>query len=301
MGHVRVIGSFPVNTTTSWLVKLTFGNEMKTISFINMKGGVGKTTSVVEVATILVKDHAKKVLIIDIDPQTNATFSFVKYDVWQDQVEDNTIADVLGMNKHLTSREAEYDINKAVIKNVSDIEGLDLISSHLGLTFLDLDLSAKAGRELILSRQISRLEGEYDYILIDCPPNLTLAPQNALVASDYIMTPIIPDFYSFLGLPLLKNRVDRLKQDLNIDVSFLGCLFTRVESNVNLHSEFMPKIRKVCQDDGIYSFRTIVPKNIKLSEASSASSPARIMYPNESGVSAYKNVVNEMLMQLGDI
>lgn len=125
---------------------------MKTISFINMKGGVGKTTSVVEFATILVVDHAKKVLIIDIDPQTNATFSFVKYDVWQQQVEANTIADVLGMNKHLTSRDTEYDINDAVIKNVSGIQGLDLISSHLGLTFLDLDLSAQPGRELILSK-----------------------------------------------------------------------------------------------------------------------------------------------------
>ena len=273
---------------------------MKVISFINMKGGVGKTTSVVEVATILVKDHGKKVLIIDIDPQTNATFSFIKYDYWQENVEQNTIADVLGMNKHLSSRDAEYDINKAVIKNVSDIVGLDLISSHLSLTFLDLDLSAKAGRELILSRQITKLEGEYDYILIDCPPNLTLAPQNALVASDYILTPIIPDFYSFLGLPLLKNRVDRLKRELNINVEFLGCLFTRVESNVNLHSEFMPKIRKVCEDDGIYDFKTIVPKNIKLSEASSSSSPARIVFPGAPGVSAYKTIVGEMLRELGE-
>ncbi|MBU4682943.1 AAA family ATPase [Pantoea sp. SIMBA_072] len=271
---------------------------MKIISFINMKGGVGKTTSVVEFATILVKDHKKKVLIIDIDPQTNATFSFVKYDVWQEQVANNTIADVLGMNKHLTSRGAEYDINQAVIKNVSGIENLDLISSHLGLTFLDLDLSAKPGREMILSRQISRLEGGYDYILIDCPPNLTLAPQNALVASNYIITPIIPDFYSFLGLPLLKNRVDRLKQELDINVSFLGCLFTKVESSVNLHSEFMPKIRAVCEEFGIYDFSTIVPKNIKLSEASSASSPARIMFPDATGVNAYKIVVNEMLRRV---
>lgn len=274
---------------------------MKIISFINMKGGVGKTTSVVEVATILVIDHEKKVLIIDIDPQTNATFSFVKYDIWQKEIESNTIADVLGMNKHLTSRNSEYNINDAVIKNVSGIKGLDLISSHLGLTFLDLDLSAQAGRELILSRQISQLEGLYDYILIDCPPNLTLAPQNALVASDYIITPIIPDFYSFLGLPLLKNRVDLLKRDLNIDVSFLGCLFTRVESTVNLHSEFMPKIRKICQEFDIYDFSTVVPKNIKLSEASSSSSPARIMFPNATGITAYKTIVNEMLMKLESI
>lgn len=134
--------------------------------------------------------------------------------------------------------------------------------------------------------------------MIDCPPNLTLAPQNALVASNYIITPIIPDFYSFLGLPLLKNRVDRLKQELDINVSFLGCLFTKVESSVNLHSEFMPKIRAVCEEFGIYDFSTIVPKNIKLSEASSASSPARIMFPDATGVNAYKIVVNEMLRRV---
>ncbi len=84
-------------------------------------------------------------------------------------------------------------------------------------------------------------------------------------------------------------------------MAFLGCLFTRVESNVNLHSEFMPKIRKVCEDDGIYDFKTIVPKNIKLSEASSSSSPARIVFPNATGVMAYKTIVNEMLRELGEL
>jgi chromosome partitioning protein len=100
---------------------------------------------------------------------------------------------------------------------------------------------------------------------------------------------------------LLKNRVDRLKRDLNIDVAFLGCLFTRVERNVNLHSEFMPKIRKVCEDDGIYDFKTIVPKNIKLSEASSSSSPARIVFPDSTGVNAYQTIVKEILHKLGEL
>ncbi|MGE6648473.1 ParA family protein [Shewanella colwelliana] len=271
---------------------------MKVISFINMKGGVGKTTSVVETSTILAKEHNKKVLLIDIDPQTNATFSLVNYENWRDNVSQNTIADVLGRNSHLTSRSDEYDINKAVVKNVCGINGLDLISSHLSLTFLDLDLSSQAGREKILSRQIKKLESEYDFIIIDCPPNLTLAPQNALVASDFIITPIIPDFYSFLGLPLLINRVKKLREDLEIDVSFLGCVFTRVEQNTRLHSEFIPKIRDVCAGDDIYSFSTIIPKNIKVSEASSSSSPACILFPNESGVVSYKNFTKELLILL---
>ncbi|MFD2176507.1 ParA family protein [Veronia pacifica] len=271
---------------------------MKVISFINMKGGVGKTTSVVEMATILATDHNKRVLLIDIDPQTNATFSFVRYDDWSENISNNTIADVLGRNNNLSSRSDEYDINNAVIEDVAGISGLDLISSHLSLTFLDLDLSSQAGREKILSRQIKKLNKEYDYVLIDCPPNLTLAPQNALVASNHIVTPIVPDFYSFLGLPLLINRVKKLREELEIDVTFLGCMFTRVERNTSLHSEFIPKIREVCENERIHSFNTIIPKNIKVSEASSSSSPARIQYPNESGVVSYGNLVKELLLTL---
>jgi chromosome partitioning protein len=271
---------------------------MKVISFINMKGGVGKTTSVVEIATLLVKEHDNKVLIIDIDPQTNATFSFVKYDDWQGNIQKNTIADVLGMNRNLSSREKDYDINKAVIKNVGGIENLDLISSHLELTFLDLDLSARSGRERILAKQIKKLQTDYDFIIIDCPPNLTLAPQNALVASDYIITPIIPDFYSFLGLPLLANRVSKLKDELDIKVSFLGTIFTRVETGTNLHNEYMPKIRNICESDDIHHFSTIIPKNIKLSQASSKNQPACIMYPKEAGVKSYKTLVKEILLKI---
>lgn len=265
-----------------------------------MKGGVGKTTSVVEVATILVNDHKKKVLIIDIDPQTNATFAFIKYDEWKNNIESNTIADVLGMNQNLSSREKEYDINKAIIESVAGIDNLDLISSHLELTFLDLDLSSKAGRERILAKQIKNIKKNYDYILIDCPPNLTLAPQNALVASDFIITPIIPDFYSFLGLPLLINRVGKLKNDLDISVEFLGAMFTRVESNTVLHKEYIPKIRRVCQHGGIHDFLTIIPKNIKLSQASSNNYPATLSYPTETGVQSYKSLVNEILLRIRD-
>ena len=109
---------------------------MKTISFINMKGGVGKTTTVVEIGTILAKDHGKKVLIIDLDPQTNATFSLMGIEVWETLKDDSTIADVLGMNKAYSSRDAEYDIHQAIVEDVCGISGLDLIPSHIGLTFL---------------------------------------------------------------------------------------------------------------------------------------------------------------------
>lgn len=157
---------------------------MIVISFINMKGGVAKTTSTVEIAAILAKEHNKKVLVIDLDPQTNATLSLITLEQWEQIKDTATIADVLGMNRGMSSRDEEFDINSAVIENVCGIENLDLIPSHLELTFLDLDLVSRPARECILQNQIRNLSKQYDYILIDCPPNLTLAPQNALVISN---------------------------------------------------------------------------------------------------------------------
>ncbi|WP_276521470.1 ParA family protein [Sphingobacterium siyangense] len=117
------------------------------MSFINMKSGVGKTTSVVEIATILATEHDKKVLVIDLDPQTNATLSFITLDKWEQLKDSATIADVLGMNRGASSRDDDFDIRDAIIENVGGIKNLHLIPSHLELTFLDLDLVSVPARE----------------------------------------------------------------------------------------------------------------------------------------------------------
>lgn len=274
---------------------------MKTISFINMKGGVGKTTTVVEVGTILAKDHGKSVLIIDLDPQTNATFSFMGIEAWEAIKDNATIADVLGMNTTYSSRNEEYDINKAIVKNVSGINGLDLIPSHIELTFLDLDLSGQAGREIILQKQLEKCQAEYDFILIDCPPNLTLAPQNALVVSDSIIVPVTPEFYPSIGLPLLINRVNELKRRLpNCNVEILGVVFTKVKRTTNNHTKLMDDIRKTCEELEIESFQTVIPDTVKISEAAYYNKPARIKNPEEDGIIAYRNLVKELLITMED-
>eukprot|EP01035_Chromulina_nebulosa_P043578 gene43578-59025_t len=119
-----------------------------------MKGGVGKTTSVVEIATLLATEHAKSVLVIDLDPQTNATLSFISLEEWEKIKDSGTIADVLGMNKGFSTRNEEFDINNAIISNAGGIDNLDLIPSHLELTFLDLDLGSASAREFILQSQL---------------------------------------------------------------------------------------------------------------------------------------------------
>ncbi len=264
-----------------------------------MKGGVGKTTTVVEIASILAKEHNKNVLIIDLDPQTNATFSLMGIETWEKIKDNATIADVLGMNKGFSSREEEYDINTAILENVCGINGLDLIPSHIELTFLDLDLSGQAGREIILQNQLKNCKKEYDYILIDCPPNLTLAPQNALVVSDYIIVPVIPEFYPSIGLPLLTNRIKQLKKRLpNCNVELLGVVFTKVKRGTINHTQQMDSIRKTCENEGIETFQTVIPDTVRISEAATSNKPAYIVNPSSDGVAAYKNLVSEILLTL---
>lgn len=272
---------------------------MKTISFINMKGGVGKTTSVVEIGSILAKDHGKAVLVIDMDPQTNASFSLMGLDEW-DKVKDNaTIADVLGMNKGYSSRDKDYDINDAIVENVCGIGGLDLIPSHIELTFLDLDLGGQAGRENILHAQLQKCKKKYDYVLIDCPPNLTIAPQNALVVSDYIIVPVVPEFYAAIGLPLLSNRVAQLKRRLpNCKVEILGVIFTQVRQT-NDHERHLNSIRQTCSNDlSIETFQTVIPHTTRISEAASQNKPAVLVNPDAAGVQAYKTLTQELILML---
>lgn len=269
---------------------------MKVISFINMKGGVAKTTSTVEIAAILAKEHGKNVLIIDLDPQTNATLSLITLEKWEQIKDTATIADVLGMNRGMSSRNEEFDINAAVIKNVCNIENLDLIPSHLELTFLDLDLVSRPARECILQSQIQKLSKQYDYILIDCPPNLTLAPQNALVISDYIIVPVVPEVFPAIGLPLLVNRVNNWKRNISsCHVDFLGMIFTKVDGRYDMHTEQMDALRR---QNIIHSFSTVIPQNTDLSKAAARSRPALLEYPNCNGISAYKTLVQEILNKI---
>lgn len=269
------------------------------ISFINMKGGVGKTTTVVEIATILVKEHKKSVLIIDMDPQTNATFSLMGIKEWEKVKDNATIADVLGMNKGFSSRDKEYDINDAIVQDVCNIQGLDLIPSHIELTFLDLDLSGQAGREIILQNQLKKCAKKYDYILIDCPPNLTLAPQNALIVSNFIVVPVVPEFFPSIGLPLLVNRIEQLKKRLpNCDVEILGVVFTKVKRTTNNHIERMDSIRRTCEELDIETFQTTIPETVRISEAATKNKPAYIVNYGSDGVNSYMSLVDELLLLL---
>jgi len=200
------------------------------------------------------------------------------------------------MNKGMSSRDEDYNINDAIINNVGGINNLDLIPSHLELTFLDLDLVSVPARESVLQNKIAGIETEYDYILIDCPPNLTLAPQNALIVSDYIIVPVVPEIFPSIGLPLLVNRVNKWKKSFkDCKVEFLGAVFTKVDGRYSMHSQQMDALRK---KDVIYCFTTIIPQNADLGKAAATNKPATLTHPHCNGVESYRTLVKEIIRKI---
>lgn len=196
------------------------------LSCVNLKGGVGKTAIAVNFAAYCGK-NGLKTLLIDLDPQTNATFSCVTPEVWQEHSEKNgTVANLLNMRQHTNAEGKAVDPTKVIIKGVLD--GVDLIPSHLDLFTIDLDLGSAAARETILRRAIKDVILNYDVVVCDCPPNLTIPTQNALALSTHYVVPVSPDFLSSLGIGLLLNRVEKFSNDLEKPIQHAGIVLSRV-------------------------------------------------------------------------
>jgi chromosome partitioning protein len=272
------------------------------ISLLNMKGGVGKTTVAVNLAAYLARDHGKKVLLVDLDPQTNASLSLMPEKAWADWAETHgTMADVFevaGEGKRAKADDV-HKLKDCIIHDVvPEIPGLDLIPSHLKLTFLDLDLAARPGRERILGRKLEKVLGDYDVILCDCPPNLQTATQNALYASDYFLVPMQPDFLSSVGLGLLLDRLDYLKSELEFKIKCLGVVFTRVRRNVTFHQETMARLPDEKAFKKLHFFKTFIPENIAISEAPMSAKPIALYDSGATGAEAFKALAAEVAGRL---
>jgi chromosome partitioning protein len=274
--------------------------KAQVISFINMKGGVGKTTCAVNIATYLARDHGKRVLLVDFDPQTNASLSVMTEKAWEKwQDEHGTMADVLEVQ--WKKKNAEHaKLKDCIIHNVlPEVPGLDLIPSHLSLTFLDLDLAARPGRERIFARKIEKVLEDYDLILCDCAPNLMTGTQNALYASDWYCIPMQPDFLSSIGLGLLQDRLGYLKNELEFKIRCLGVVFTRVRHWLRYHSETMEKLREDKSLKRLHFFNAFIPENIKLAEAPMEAQPIALHDSSASGAAAFQTLTAEFLARLG--
>jgi chromosome partitioning protein len=270
------------------------------ISLVNMKGGVGKTTVAVNLATYLARDHQKKVLLLDLDPQTNASLSLMPEKAWQQWVEEHgSMADVFELDAK-RKRDEPVKFADCIVRDVvPGVPGLDLLPGHLRLTFLDLDLASRPGRERILARKLAKLEGTYDIILCDCPPNLQTATQNALYASDWFLVPMQPDFLSSVGLSLLLDRLGYLKTELEFKIRCLGVVFTRVRRNIAFHQETMERLPQEKEFKKLDFFTTYIPENIALSEAPMSAQPIAVYDGSATGAEAFKSLAAEVAAKVG--
>ena len=196
------------------------------LSSINLKGGVGKTTVSVNFAAYCGLRNFRT-LLVDLDPQTNATFSTIGVEKWDKKAQKRgTIADLLGARSHVSAEGKVKEAKDVLWKNV--FPNVDLIPSHLDLFTVDLDLASATARERKLAKAIKPIMDNYDIIICDCPPNLTLPTQNALAISTHYVVPVSLDFLSTLGIGILLRRVGELSKDLDQPLINAGIVISRV-------------------------------------------------------------------------
>jgi chromosome partitioning protein len=215
-----------------------------TISIINLKGGVGKTTLTTAMAEFMAFEHRLKVLVMDLDPQTNATVSLIDEYEWKKRnIKGQTVLQIF---KDSLLNDNMFSPEEAVVQNVSNvgggIAGLDLLPSSLDLIDIQDDLGKIPSKGIFCRRPITILGeamaekmNQYDVVLIDCPPNLGLITQNGLVLSQYYIIPVIPDVLSTYGIPQIVNRVKRLTKETGIPIEPMGVVINRYRQQSSLH------------------------------------------------------------------
>ena len=256
---------------------------MQIISVINQKGGVGKTTTVINLAAGLSQQN-KKILVIDLDPQGNATTGLGLSNM---ENSSDTIYGVLNGTKEV------FDVIKK-----TQFENLDLVTSNVDLSGLEVETADDVNRAFILKHKLvsylNNSRGSYDYILIDCPPSLSLLTVMALVCSDSLLVPLQTEFFALEGLTQLMKTIERIKINLNPDLKIRGILLTMYDKRNKLSSQVEKEARDYFNEK-VYS--TVIPRNVRLSEAPSHGMPVLIYDKSCPGSKSYFSFTNEFINQ----
>lgn len=248
----------------------------KTIAIANQKGGVGKTTTSINLSASLAA-KGKKVLVIDTDPQGNTTsgFGVEKNDL------DNTVYELML---------SECSIKECIINDV--IDGVSVIPSNVNLAAAEIELIGVDRKEYILKREVEWIKDSYDYIIIDCPPSLSMLTINAMTTADTVLVPIQCEYYALEGLSQLIHTINLVKERLNPDLDIEGVVFTMYDSRTNLSMQVVENVKNNLSQK---VFQTLIPRNIRLAEAPSYGMPINAYDPKSAGAEAYMQLAEEVI------
>ena len=251
----------------------------RVIAIANQKGGVGKTTTSINLSAALA-ERGKKVLVIDTDPQGNTTSGF---GLDKNELENSIYELMIG----------ECSINEAIQKDVvEDLDGVDIIPSNVNLAAVEIELIDADQKEFILREAISKVKDNYDFIVIDCPPSLSMLTVNAMTTANTVLVPIQCEYYALEGLSQLVHTVNLVRDRLNPELEMEGVVFTMFDSRTNLSLQVVENVKEHIQEN---VYKTIIPRNIRLAEAPSYGLPINIYEPKSAGAEAYRLLADEVI------
>lgn len=248
----------------------------RVIAVANQKGGVGKTTTAINLSACLA-EKGQKVLAIDMDPQGNMTSGL---GIDKDEVEKNIYDLMIG----------QAGVDEVLQKEA--IENLDVIPTSIDLSAAEIELIGVDDKEFIIRNAVQPIKDDYDYIIIDCPPSLSMLTINAMTTADSVLVPIQCEYYALEGLSQLIHTVELVKERLNPVLEIEGVVFTMYDARTNLSLQVVENVKENLQQN---IYKTIIPRNIRLAEAPSYGMPINLYDPNSTGASAYQRLADEVM------